>query len=180
MKRAVPTPHARGVVDPAMCRHPATSEVRATVVNGWDVRPTLDRANANRRPTGSSGRVVCRRLTTAPGSDPVPPAAYLRASSGQAGHPCRGQHRSLWKTTRQWPGPRRPLHRPRPPPRTDRGLAATPHSEPDLTPRTSLRAEQRVCAPSSKGPHSPTSSGSAFPIKNGSEFSIRPRVAETN
>jgi len=27
-----------------------TSEVRATVVNGWDVRPTLDRANANRRP----------------------------------------------------------------------------------------------------------------------------------
>ena len=40
----------RGVVDPAMCRHPRTSEVRATVVNGWDVRPTLDRANANRRP----------------------------------------------------------------------------------------------------------------------------------
>jgi hypothetical protein len=26
-----------------------TSEVRATVLNGWDVRPTLDRANANRR-----------------------------------------------------------------------------------------------------------------------------------
>ena len=50
MKRAVPTPPARGVVDPAMCRHPRTSEVRATVVNGWDVRPTLDRANANRRP----------------------------------------------------------------------------------------------------------------------------------
>ena len=51
MKRAVPTPPARDVVDPAMRRHPArTSEVRATVVNGWDVRPTLDRANANRRP----------------------------------------------------------------------------------------------------------------------------------
>ena len=50
MKRAVPTPPARGVVDPAICRHPRTSEVRATVVNGWDVRPTLDRANANRRP----------------------------------------------------------------------------------------------------------------------------------
>ena len=50
MKRAVPTPPARGVVDPAMCRHPRTSEVRATVVNGWDVRPTLDRVNENRRP----------------------------------------------------------------------------------------------------------------------------------
>jgi hypothetical protein len=60
---------------------------------------------------------------------------------------CRGQHRSLWQTTRRWPDPRRPLHRPRPRPGTDRGLAATPHSEPDLTPRTSLRAEQCACAP---------------------------------
>src|SRR5208283_4027478 len=49
------------------------------------------------------------------------------------------------------PSPRRPLHRPRPRPRTDRGLAATPHSEPDLTPRTSLRAEQRACAPLFQG-----------------------------
>ena len=38
-----------------------------------------------------------------------------------------------------------------PRPRTDRGLAATPHSEPDLTPRTSLRAEQRACAPLFQG-----------------------------
>ena len=64
---------------------------------------------------------------------------------------CRGQHRSLWQTTRRWPSPRRPLHRPRPCPRTDRGLAATPHSEPDLTPRISLRAEQRACAPLFQG-----------------------------
>jgi hypothetical protein len=64
---------------------------------------------------------------------------------------CRGQHRSLWQTTRRWPSPRRPLHRPRPCPRTDWGLAATPHSEPDLTPRTSLRAEQRACAPLFQG-----------------------------
>ena len=53
MKRAVPTPPVHGVVDPAMCRHPRTSEVRATVVNGWDVRPTLERIVAS-----SSGRIV--------------------------------------------------------------------------------------------------------------------------
>ena len=64
-------------------------------------------------------------------------------------------------------------HRP-PRPRTDRALAAPPHSSP-----ISLRAHH--CVPSSvrvhlcsRGPPSPTSSGSAFPIKNGSEFSTGP------
>jgi hypothetical protein len=35
----------------------------------------------------SSGRIVRNRLTTAPGPDPVPPPAQLRASSVNAGHP---------------------------------------------------------------------------------------------
>jgi hypothetical protein len=35
----------------------------------------------------SSGRIVRNRLTTAPGPDPVPPAAQLRASTVNAGHP---------------------------------------------------------------------------------------------
>src|SRR5271166_5748481 len=87
---------------------------------------------------------------------------------------CRGQHRSLWQTTRRWPSPRRPLHRPRPCPRTDWGLAATPHSEPDLTPRTSLRAEQRACAPLFQGTSFPHLKWIRLPIKNGSEFSIGP------
>ena len=151
MKRAVPTPPERGVVDPAMCRHPRTSEVRTTVVNGWDVRPTLDRANANRRPLAqAAGSFVA--------GSPLPQALIqcrkrltYELRLGKLVIPCRGQHRSLWQTTRRWPGPRRPLHRPRPRPRTDRGLAATPHSEPDLTPRTSLRAEQRACAPLLQG-----------------------------
>src|SRR5271165_1889906 len=34
---------------------------------------------------------------------------------------------------------------------TDRGYAVTPHPAPDVTPRTSLRAEQRVCTPLSRG-----------------------------
>src|SRR5208337_4375517 len=129
-----------------------TSEVRATVVNGWDVRPTLDRANANRRPLAqAAGSFVA--------GSPLPQAliqcrqrlTYELRLGKLVISLCRGQHRSLWQTTRRWPSPRRPLHRPRPRPRTDRGLAATPHSEPDLTPRTSLRAEQRACAPLFQG-----------------------------
>ena len=54
---------------------------------------------------------------------------------------CRGPHRSLWHTTRRWPAPRRSLHQTRQRPRTFRVHAATPHLAPDVTPRTSLRAE---------------------------------------
>ena len=50
MKRAVPTPPRVASSIRRCAGTPRTSEVRATVVNGWDVRPTLDRANANRRP----------------------------------------------------------------------------------------------------------------------------------
>jgi hypothetical protein len=46
--------------------------VKATVVNGWDVRPTLERLVAR-----SSGRIVLNRLITTPGPDPAPRAAYF-------------------------------------------------------------------------------------------------------
>src|SRR5208337_4969241 len=120
--------------------------------------------------------VVCRRLTTAPGSDPVPPAAYLRASTGQAGHPfvvvstaaCGRRLGGGLALDGLFTG-------------LDRAPERTGDSPPRHIPSpTSLRAHH--CVPSSvhvrlcsKGPHSPTSSGSAFPIKNGSEFSIGPR-----
>ena len=46
----IPTRPARDDADPATGRYAArTSAVRATVVHGWDVRPTLDRANATGR-----------------------------------------------------------------------------------------------------------------------------------
>ena len=59
-----------------------TGTVKAAVVNGWDVRPTLEWIVAS-----SSGRIVRNRLITTPGPDPAPPAAYLRASTEHAGHP---------------------------------------------------------------------------------------------
>jgi len=104
----------------------------------------------------------------------VPPAAYLRASTGQAGHPVVVSTAACGR-------------------RLGGGLALdglftgfdrAPERTGDSPPRhipspTSLRAHHcvpsnvHVC-PCSKGPHSPTSSGSAFPIKNGFEFSIGP------
>ena len=175
MKRAVPTPPARGVVDPAMCRHPRTSEVRATVVNGWDVRPTLDRVNANRRPLAqAAGSFVA--------GSPLPQALIQ----------CRQRltyELRLGKLVI-------PLSCSAPQPVADdsavalaldglfTGLDRAPERTGDSPPRhipspTSLRAHHCVPSsvhvrPCSKGPHSPTSSGSAFPIKNGSEFSIGP------
>jgi hypothetical protein len=50
-------------------------------------------------------------------------------------------------TTRRWPAPRRSFHRARWRSRTNRGHEATPHLAPEVTPCTSLRAEQRVCTP---------------------------------
>ena len=83
-------------------------------MNGWDVRPTLDRANANRRPLAqAAGSFVA--------GSPLPQALIqcrqrltYELRLGKLVIPCRGQHRSLWQTTRRWPSPRRPLHRPRP------------------------------------------------------------------
>ena len=105
----------------------------------------------------------------------MPPAAYLRASTGQAGHPpvvvstaaCGRRLGGGLALDGLFTG-------------LDRAPERTGDSPPRHIPSpTSLRAHHCVPSnvyvrPCSKGPHSPTSSGSAFPIKNGSEFSIGP------
>src|SRR5262245_33350571 len=55
---------------------------KAAVVNGGDIRPTLERIVGC-----SSGRLVGCRLITAPGPGPAPPAAHRQASTEHAGHP---------------------------------------------------------------------------------------------
>ena len=102
VKRAVPTPPSawrrRNGLEPAPAR---TSERKPTT-------------------TGSSGRVVCRRLTTAPGSDPVPPAAYLRASTEHAGHPVAASTAAIGGRLGGGPAHDDTLHRPRPCPGSGR------------------------------------------------------------
>src|SRR5271165_6521239 len=98
------------------------SEVRATIMNGWDVQPTLDWAIAR-----SSGRIVRNRLIATPGPDPASPAAHLRALTVQTGQPvvvstaaCGGgpgggpAHDGVRHPRRPWPG-------------IDRGFAESPH-----------------------------------------------------
>ena len=151
-RHSIPTRPARDDADPATGWHPRErATVRATVVNGWDVRPTLDRASA-------TGRSLAQAAGSLVAGSPLPQALIqcrqrltMTSFDWARWSSCRGQHRSLWPTTRRWPSPRRPLHRARPRPRTDRGHAATPHPAPNVTPRTSLRAEQRVCMPLSHG-----------------------------
>ena len=130
--------------------------------------------------TCSSGRIVCHRRTTAPGPDPVPPAAHSASFDWARWSSCRGQHRSLCQTTRRWPSPRRPLHWPRPRPRTDRGLAATPHPVPGLTPRTSLRAEQRACMRPSHSNSPAALKWLRLRIKTGSESTLGDMGSESD
>ena len=94
---------------------PRTNTVKAAVVNGWDVRPTLERIVAR-----SSGRIVRNRLITAPGPDPAPPAAYLRASAEHAGHPAAASTAACGGRLGGGPAHDDTLHRPRPCPGTDR------------------------------------------------------------
>jgi hypothetical protein len=83
VKQAVPARPAPGVFDCGLELPPArTSRVKATVVKGWDVRPTLERLAAR-----SGDQIVCKRLITATGPDPAPLAAYSRASPEPAGQP---------------------------------------------------------------------------------------------
>ena len=115
MKRAVRLAQR---VTSSIRRRPAparTNTVRAAVVNGWDVRPTLERIVAC-----SSGRIVRNRLITAPGPDPVPPAAYLRASTVHAGHPVAASTAACGRRLGGGPAHDDTLHRPRPCPGTDR------------------------------------------------------------
>ena len=68
----------------------------------------------------SSGRVVRDRLITAPGPDPAPPAAYLRASTERAGHPVAASTAACGGRLGGGLAHDATLHRPRPCPGTDR------------------------------------------------------------
>jgi hypothetical protein len=96
-------------------------------------------------PACSSGRIVRNRLTTAPGPDPVPPAAQLRASTVNAGHPVAVSTAACGQRFGGGPAHDRLFTNLVRPPGTDRRSAATPHFAPGLTPRKSMRAEQRAC-----------------------------------
>jgi hypothetical protein len=140
--------------------------VKAAVVNGGDVRPTLEWTLAC-----SSSRLVCYRLITAPGPGPGPASSSERgASSWRPGHPV--VVRTAACGTRLGGGPPHDG-------RFTKLVSAPEHSE-DTPPRhilrlTSLRVHH--CVPSSAhvrpcitAPHPSTSSGSAFAIKTGSDF----------
>ena len=132
-----PTRPARGVVDTVS--RPAswpTNTVKAAVVNGWDVRPTLERISR----LLSSGRIVRNRLITAPGPDRCPPAAYLRASTEHAGHPVVASTAAF--------GGRLAVAQPTTTPFT--GLVRAPEPVGDMPPRhiprrTSLPAHSTAC-----------------------------------
>jgi hypothetical protein len=136
-------------------------------VNGWDVRPTLERIVAC-----SSGRIVRNGLITAPGPDPAPPAAYLRASTERAGHPVAASTAACGGRLGGGPVHDDTLHRPRP----------CPEPIGDMPPRhilrpTSLHALH--CVPSGvvvrawlPEPCPAATGGSGFTIETGSESAI--------
>ena len=147
----IPTRPARDDADPATGRYAQrTSAVRATVVHGWDVRPTLDRANA-------TGRSLAQAAGSLVEGSPLPQVLIrcrqrltdelrlgtLVILSRSAPQPAANDSAVAQPTTTSSPGSSAPG--------TDRGHAATPHPAPDVTPRTSLRAEQRACTPLSHG-----------------------------
>ena len=113
-------------------------------MNGWDVRPTLDRASA-------TGRSLAQAAGSLVAGSPLPQALI------QCRQRLTNELRLGTLVILSWSAPqpvaddsavaqpRRPLHRAHPRPRTDPGHVATPHPAPDVTPRKSLRAEQRGC-----------------------------------
>jgi hypothetical protein len=119
-----------------------TRQVRTTVVNDWDVQPTLDRAIAC-----SSGRIVRNRLITAPGPDPASPAApiHARASTEQAGHPVVVSTVACGGRLGGGPAQDGRFHLARLRPRTDRGYAVTPQLD------TLIASAQRRRVPCSAG-----------------------------
>ena len=142
----IPTRPARDDADPATGWYAArTSAVRATVVHGWDVRPTLDRASA-------TGRSLSQAAGSLVAGSPLPQALIqcrqrltdelrlgtLVILSWSAPQPVADDSAVAQPTTASSPGSSAPG--------TDRGHAATPHPAPDVTPRKSLRAEQLGCA----------------------------------
>jgi len=106
-------------------------------VNGWDVRPTLERAVAY-----SSGRIVRNRLITAPGPDPAPPAAYLQASTVHPGHPVEVSAAACGGRLGGGPAYDGGHDLPRPRPGTDQRYAVTPHPVLPIDSARERRAEQ--------------------------------------
>ncbi len=98
------------------------SEVRTTIMNGWDVQPTLERALAR-----SSGRIVRNRLIATPGPDPASPAAYLRALKVHTGQPVVVSTAACGGGPGGGPAHDGVRHPPRPWPGTDRTLVETPY-----------------------------------------------------
>ena len=149
-----------------------TNTVKTAVVNGWGIRPTLERIVAC-----SSVRLVGCRLITAPGPDPAPPAADRQASTEHAGHPIAA--RTAACTGRLGGGP----------PHDDSltGIVCAPEPSGDTAPRhipcsTSLRAPPGVpsglvkCAGQPE-PCPAATGGSGFTIEIGSDFVIGPKGA---
>jgi hypothetical protein len=122
----------------------------------------------------SSGRLVRNRLTPAPGPDPVPPAAQLRASTVNAGHPVAVSTAACG--LRFGGGPAHD--------RLFTSLVRPPEPTGDLPPRhisrpASLRANQ--CVPSSVHAraqvaafHRSTSSGARLTLETGAVFLLGP------
>ena len=137
----IPTRPPRDDVAPATGPHSGVpGAVRATVVNGWDVRPTLDRASA-------TGRSLAQAAGSLVAGSPLPQALIqcrqrltnelrlgtLVILSWSAPQPVADDSAVAQPPTASSPGSSRP--------RTDRGHVATPHPRP-----TSLRV---YCVPSS-------------------------------
>jgi hypothetical protein len=98
------------------------SEVRTTIMNGWDVQPTLDRALAR-----SSGRIVRNRLIATPGPDLASPAAHPLALTVHTGQPVVVSTAACGGGPGGSPAYDGVRHPPRPWPGIDRTLVKTPY-----------------------------------------------------
>src|SRR5271157_2271687 len=126
----------------------------------------------------SSGRIVCNRLTTAPGPDPVPPAAHLRASTVQAGHPVVASTAACGRRLGGGPARDGLRHLPRPRSSTDRGHGVTPHSlRPNYSAQTSRVPRNVAVRARALRQRSRALSGTFFVIKSGSDLAIGPTPA---
>src|SRR5271157_6465830 len=126
----------------------------------------------------SCGRIVCNRLTTAPGPDPVPPAAHLRASTVQAGHPVVASTAACGRRLGGGPARDGLRHLPRPRSSTDRGHGVTPHSlRPNYSAQTSRVPRNVAVRARALRQRSRALSGTFFVIKSGSDLAIGPTIS---
>ena len=125
----------------------------------------------------SSGRMVRRRRTPAPGPDPVPQAAWLTSFDLAHWSSCRGKYRVCDERFGGGPTPDGPTTEPRPPTATDPSDAsrhiliwpAAPRKNKRVTRQDDLRAHW------TSTPYS-ASTGSVFPLETGSLFPLGPTL----